>query len=57
MKQPAARVEKSEALRVLDQLVREAKAVSAWRTMSLARRSVGLRSVGGYPAILSKDYL
>jgi integrase len=37
MKRPAARIEKSEALRVLDRLVLEGKAVTAGRTMSYAR--------------------
>jgi integrase len=37
MKRPAARIEKSEALWVLDRLVREGKAVTAGRTMSYAR--------------------
>ena len=37
MKRPAARIEKSEALSVLDRLVREGKAVTAGRTMSYAR--------------------
>ena len=37
MKRPAARIEKSEVLLVLDRLVREGKAVTAGRTMSYAR--------------------
>ena len=37
MKRPAARITKSEVLRVLDRLVRDGKAVTAGRTMSYAR--------------------